>query len=203
MKYRESGMPDESLWDTFFTPTEILQQMGIGQQVKVLIDVGCGYGTFLVPAAGMVRDKVVGIDIDPAMIDICRQKVRESGLAKIELVHGDIATAETLHNLAKYKGQIDYVTLFNILHCEEPITLLQKAHVLLSPGGRIGVIHWKNENTPRGPSMDIRPTPDMIIAWASQVGFDLDRQIDLPPYHFGLVFQKHEKGAALIRQRQL
>ena len=38
--------------------------------------------------------------------------------------------------------------------------------------------------------MDIRPTPDYIITWAADAGLYLERQVDLPPYHFGLIFRK-------------
>lgn len=29
MKYRDSGMPNEEMWDTFFTPIEIINKMNI------------------------------------------------------------------------------------------------------------------------------------------------------------------------------
>lgn len=45
------------------------------------------------------------------------------------------------------EGKIDYISLFNILHCESPVELLEKVYQLLRIGGRIGVIHWKYEDT--------------------------------------------------------
>ncbi len=47
-------MPDEALWDTFFRPVKILQQLGVDQKVRTLVDIGCGYGTFLIPAGGLL-----------------------------------------------------------------------------------------------------------------------------------------------------
>ena len=70
------------------------------------------------------------------------------------------------------------------------IELLKAAYHLISRKGRIGVIHWKYENTPRGPSMDIRPNPDKIREWAADVGLYFEKQVDLKPYHYGLVFHK-------------
>lgn len=64
MKYRESGMPNEDMWDTFFTPIEILNKMNINNKVNTLINIGCGYGTFLLPMAELVRKKALGIDVD-------------------------------------------------------------------------------------------------------------------------------------------
>ncbi|MCW2276981.1 class I SAM-dependent methyltransferase [Heliophilum fasciatum] len=189
-KYRESGMPDEQTWNTFFHPTEIIQKIGIGEQVKTLLDIGCGYGTFLLPIAEIVSQKVIGIDIDDQILNICKDKIKGRTDEKILLVHGDISADATRKALEEYKDKIDYITLFNILHCEEPMALLKNAFDLLSDYGRIGVIHWKYEKTPRGPSMDIRPTPTMIIDWAAKTGFTLEKQVELPPYHYGLVFIK-------------
>ena len=190
MKYRESGMPSEEMWDTFFNPTEILDKMGIDKQIRTLIDVGCGYGTFLFPIAELVSEKVIGIDIDDEMIEACRNRINDCNMAKIELVHGDISTEDTIKALEKHKGEIDYITLFNILHCEEPINLLKNVYNILNIYGRIGITHWKYEKTPRGPSMEIRPKPEIIINWAVKIGFILERQVELPPYHYGLVFIK-------------
>lgn len=190
MKYRESGMPNEKMWNTFFTPVEILNKMNINNQIKILIDIGCGYGTFLLPMAKLIGKKAIGIDIDDEMIKVCRNKVKEYNIENIDLMKGDISTDETLNKLKKYIGEIDYISLFNILHCEEPTNLLENIYNLLNDNGRIGVIHWKYEKTPRGPSMEIRPKPEMIINWAIKIGFKLEKQVELLPYHYGLIFKK-------------
>jgi len=190
MKYRESGMPSEELWDAFFTPTDILKEMDVNKGIRTLIDVGCGYGTFLLPASNLISGIVVGLDIEKDMINICQKKIHENGIKSLKLIHGDISTEDTQKTLEKYKGKIDYITLFNILHCEEPIVLLKNSYGILNKNGKIGVIHWKNEETPRGPSMEIRPKPEMIVDWAAKTGFSLVKQVELPPYHFGLVFIK-------------
>lgn len=187
MKYRESGMPSEQIWSTFFNPNEVLGKMGINKQVNILIDIGCGYGTFLFPAAAVVS-QAVGIDIDPEMIKVCREKLKN--LSNVKLVLGDICREEISEIIGKYRGRADYITLFNLLHCEEPLVLLHKAYDFLMMNGKLGVIHWNYEKTPRGPSLDIRPRPQTIIDWATQAGFTLLKQLDLLPYHFGLVFKK-------------
>ena len=190
MKYRESGMPQESLWDSFFDVSQTLEKMNISKDTRVLIDIGCGYGTFLLPVANYIDGIAVGIDIDQEMIKICREKAASQNIKNIDLMQGDITDKAVLKTLEKYKQKIDYISLFNILHCEEPVKLLETIHNILNIGGRIGIIHWKYEETPRGPSMEIRPKPEDIIEWTTKVGFDLEKQVDLPPYHYGLVFVK-------------
>lgn len=190
MKYRESGMPNEDLWQTFFNPIDILKQLDVDENIKTLIDIGCGYGTFLLPAAEIVRKNVIGIDIDESMIEVCKGKLQGSNISNIHLINGDISTENTTKELIKYKDEVDYITLFNILHCEKPIELLKSVYNVLNKNGKIGVIHWRNEETPRGPSMEIRPKPEAIIKWALEAGFTLQKQINIQPYHFGLVFIK-------------
>lgn len=190
MKFRNSGMPDEQVWSAFFDPSGVLRQMGVTGSIRTLIDIGCGYGTFMIPASQIITGQVVGIDIECEMIDTCAQKLPEQGIKNVELLCGDISAEATLKSLAKFKGTVDYVTLFNILHCEHPQELLKNVYDLLDIGGKTGVIHWIYGQTPRGPSMEIRPKPEAIIEWAGKTGFALAKKIDLPPYHFGLIFQK-------------
>jgi SAM-dependent methyltransferase len=190
MKYRESGMPDEQLWNTFFNPEQILKQLGIDKKINTLIDIGCGYGTFLIPASRLIGGTAIGIDIEPQMIVSCKKKVHEQHLKNIVLLCGDISSSNVVKSLEQYEETIDYVTLFNILHCEQPLNLLRHVSRLLNHHGKVGVIHWKDEETPRGPSMDIRPTPEIISEWATKVGLSHKKYVELPPYHFGLIFTK-------------
>lgn len=79
--------------------------------------------------------------------------------------------------------------LFNILHTEKPVELLNEAFRILKHGGKVGIIHWKYSNaTPRGPSLEIRPKPEQCGKWLVEAGFKLHKtNIDLPPYHYGIV----------------
>jgi len=82
--------------------------------------------------------------------------------------------------------------LLNILHVEEPLTLLREAYCNLSDGGLLGIIHWNHdENTPRGPPLSMRPRPEQCRSWAEAAGFRMaDGILDLPPYHYGLVLRR-------------
>jgi len=190
MKYRDSGMPKEEMWDTFFSPDEILSKMEITDNINLLLDIGCGYGTFIIPVSKIIKEKVIGVDIDKEMIDICRKKITDEKIQNIDLLNIDISSEESYDFFGKYNEKIDYISLFNILHCEEPVKLLKCVYKLLNKNGKIGIIHWKYEKTPRGPVMEIRPKPEQIIEWADISGFKIIKKVDLPPYHFGLIFNK-------------
>jgi ubiquinone/menaquinone biosynthesis C-methylase UbiE len=188
MKTRESGMPDEEWWETFFDPDFILDSLGLDQTYRAVVDMGCGYGTFAISAARRVNGMVHALDIEPEMVEACQEKAKEAGVNNINCVERDFVTYGTClpDNCA------DFVMLFNILHAEDPVNLLKEAHRILVPGGKVGVIHWNYDpTTPRGPSMDIRPKPEQCQEWVRAAGFQLIRPlIDLPPYHYGMVGQK-------------
>lgn len=189
MKYRDSGMPESEMWETFFDPIDVITKMQINNSVNSYLDIGCGYGTFLFPASDIVQ-KTIGFDIDINMIDYCENIKKHLSIENVDLILGDISSENKIHPLDQFNNSIDYVSLFNILHCEEPVNLLVVARNLLNENGKIGVIHWQYKETPRGPAMEIRPKPEQIIEWAKIAKLNLESRIDLPPYHYGLIFKK-------------
>jgi SAM-dependent methyltransferase len=185
MKTRESGMPDEAMWSGFFDPDRALSLLGLTPDVPAVADLGCGYGTFTIPAARRVRGVVHAFDIDPGMIETTRRKADEARLDNVRLHLRDFAS----DGVDLPEASVGYVMLFNILHAEDPGRLLREAHRILAPGGTVGVIHWNPDPaTPRGPSMDIRPRPEDCRGWMTEARFRVaaDR-VDLPPYHYGMV----------------
>lgn len=162
MRYRQSGMPVEDMWDSFFSPKDILDQLEVNETVTNYMEIGCGYGTFLFPASDLVSNRAIGIDIDSGMIDVCKTKILQQRRTNIELMLGDFTEYGTQHKLSAFKP-IDFVGLFNILHCENPINLLHAVYNVIAFNGKLGVIHWNHEQTPRGPTLDIRPKRESII----------------------------------------
>lgn len=186
-------MPEEDRWVSFFDPDFILDELGLNQSCQCVVDVGCGYGTFSIPAARRISGTVYAIDIDPKMISVCQAKIVEAGVSNVICRLSDFVVDGT----GLPDRSADFVMLFNILHAENPIDLLKEAYRILVPGGKVGVIHWNYDpSTPRGPSMDIRPRPEQCRAWVQTVGFELLKQkIDFPPYHYGMIGLKSGANA--------
>ncbi len=188
MKTRESGMPAEEMWQTFFRPTETLQALGLRRNMANVVDFGCGYGTFTIPAAQLIDGTVHAFDIEPDMIEVTRRKAERTGLTNIKLYLRDFVAEGS--GLAD--ASVDYVMLYNILHAEDPARLLSESFRILREGGTVGIMHWNYDPaTPRGPSMNIRPKPEQCAHWAAAAGFVISTlRIDLPPYHYGIVARK-------------
>jgi len=184
MKVRDSGMPDKTLWESFFEPREVLRLLAFPPAGDV-VDFGCGYGTFTLAAARLTTGTVYGIDIDPEMVRVTAMTAREAALHNVRAIERDfVSTGSGLP-----AETCSYAMLFNILHAEDPMGLLKAAHEVLSPGGLVAVVHWiADPATPRGPALEIRPTPQQCQQWIKAAGFDLvSPVVSLPPYHFGLV----------------
>ncbi len=187
MKIRESGMPDQDIWDKFFDPKKILATLGLSKQTNDVAEFGCGYGTFTIPAAKIIKGKIYALDIEPDMIRMANEEAGRQGLSNVRTILCDF--------MAKGSGlpdaSVDYAMLFNILHLENPTTLLREAWRILKIGAKVGIIHWNYDPvTPRGPSMDIRPKPEDCIKCAESVGFSGAVRYDLKPYHYGIVLIK-------------
>ena len=177
-------MPDESYWESLFDVPLILERLGIWR-FRDIVELGCGYGTFTLPIARAINGTLFTFDVDPAMLArtaertaamrvVCRQRdVMESGFGVCA----------------------DAVLLFNILHCHDPVQLLRHARDALKARGEVLVIHWLYGETPRGPSLEFRPRPGQIIAWARDAGLEpIGETIDLPPWHYGLRFRDQSES---------
>jgi SAM-dependent methyltransferase len=187
MKIRDSGMPDKGMWEGFFSPSKILETLGFNGGVGDVVEFGCGYGTFTIPAAKMISGKLFALDIETEMVEATKNEVAKDQIKNLEVIVRDFVIEGT----GLKTESVDYAMLFNILHLEDPVSLLSEANRILRKGGRVGIIHWNYDPaTPRGPSMDIRPKPEDCMKWAEKAGFHSPQRYDLKPHHYGMVLIK-------------
>lgn len=191
MKGRESGMPDEAYWASFFEPLGILDKLLVTPGGSYnLVEFGCGYGTFSLPAAKRTHGTVTALDIEPLMVEMVAERAKAEGLLNVRVELRDFVEQGT----GVPDGSQGHAMVFNLLHIEEPLTLLREVFRTLQPGGIVSVIHWRSDiETPRGPPLAIRPKPEQCAAWLSSAGFDSVVHVDLgesAPYHFGLLARR-------------
>jgi ubiquinone/menaquinone biosynthesis C-methylase UbiE len=188
LKVRDSGMPAENVWESFFNVDKILHELQINSDINDLAEIGCGYGTFTLPSAKKISGNLFAFDIEEEMLDIVKQILYNESVRNVILEHRDILTKTT--GLAD--NSVDYVMLFNILHHESPIDFLDEAHRILKPNGKVGILHWRSDvETPRGPHLTIRPRPDQILLLIDKEKFSLLKgPAVIEPYHFGLMLSK-------------
>lgn len=188
MKGRESGMPEEAYWATFFDPEAVLDRLLVLEAAPGhIVEFGCGFGTFTLPAARRTAGIVTALDIEPEMVEAVRQKAEAGACDNIRVARRDfVADGSGLDS-----GSQAHAMIFNLLHLENPVVLLREAHRVLGAGGSLSVIHWRSDiATPRGPSLAIRPTPEQCRDWMAAAGFHAIQAVNLEiccPYHFGLL----------------
>lgn len=189
-----TAMPDRDWWAALWPdPPGVLQALGIAPGMTVL-DLCCGDGYFTAPLAGLVAGRVYALDLDPAMLEQARAAVAQSG----GTVKGWLCA--DARDLADHVSEpLDFVLIANTFHGVPDQTALAAAvAAALKPGGRFAIVNWhprpREETTvldaPRGPRTDMRMAPDGVCAAVEPGGFRLDDVIDLPPYHYGAIFEK-------------
>jgi ubiquinone/menaquinone biosynthesis C-methylase UbiE len=188
MKGRESGMPEEARWQSFFDADCIVEKLECTKDRKENIaEFGCGYGTFTFPVAKRTSGLVHTFDIEPESVTHVRRKAQSGGLLNVRAEVRDFIA----HGTGLPAESVEHAMVYNLLHIEEPVRLLEEAYRILKPGGMLSIIHWKYDvTTPRGPSMDIRPRPEQCRAWAEAARFVFLRSQDLSEccqYHYGLL----------------
>ncbi len=187
MKVRDSGMPEKDMWENFFNPDEVLTKLGLDNKINNVAEFGCGYGTFTIPAAKVIKGEIFAFDIEPNMIEMTQRRAIEQGLNNVKTILRDfVRDGSGLED-----ESVDFVMLFNILHAENPNKLLREAYRILKPESILAIIHWNYDpKTPRGPAMEIRPKSEQCIEWAEDAGFYNSKKYKIAPYHYGIVLRK-------------
>jgi SAM-dependent methyltransferase len=157
---------------------------------RSLIDLGTGPGLIALgfaPFAG----KVVGVDPEPAMLELARQAVALAG-RPVVLIEG---TAETL---PPDIGPFDVVTIGRALHWMDPAPTRKILDRLVAPGGAILVCASSTARDAENPWAEIYDA--IRRRW---VGGDAARRsrVDLPAFFAGTRFAVGRRIAVRTRHR--
>ena len=128
--------------DLLYPREKILAEAGIVEG-DVVLDFGCGPGSYTIPAAEMVGKggKVYAIDIHPLAIESVSKRAAKRNLK-------NITTKKTGRATGLPDGAVDIVLLYDILHhLEKPREILAELARVLKPEGVLSVSdhHLKEE----------------------------------------------------------
>ena len=188
-------MPTAGWWEALWPdPAGVLAAVGVKSGMDV-IDLCSGDGWFTLQIA-KIASRVVAIDIEPNLLEVARQRLLESGVTNCEFVAGD---AYELVELAPRPA--DFVFMANAFHgVPDGLRLARAVREILKPGAHFAVINWHQrprEETmvlgePRGPKTELRMSPQQTIEAIEPSGLKLAKLVEVPPYHYGVVFQRSE-----------
>jgi ubiquinone/menaquinone biosynthesis C-methylase UbiE len=190
---RESGMPILEQWESYFDADEVVRKLSQHGQRDKCVEFGCGYGTFTLSVAGLDDvQQIASFDIDDEMLKTTAQRLGERAIAKVTLGERDFLA----DGCGLPDSWADWGMIFNLLHIEASLDLLAEAHRVIRPGGTLAIMHWRRDiQTPRGPSMAIRPSRDQCQSWAEQAGFQFESAptFERNPWHWGLKMSRPAK----------
>jgi len=194
--FENTGQPDWDWWGRLWpAPGETLRKLGL-ESGDALAEVGCGNGYFALPAERIADPApVYACDLDESLLAECSTLADRQGVDNVAPVHGD---ARRLSD--HLPERVDVVLLANAFHgVDDRDALVREVEASLRPGGRFVVVNWEDrpreETTvggePRGPPTDLRVSAEETEAAVRAAGdLSLERRVDLPPYHYGLAFER-------------
>lgn len=187
-----TAMPDPDWWHALWPdPLGTVHALGIHSGMAVL-DLCCGDGYFTAAIAECVGQyPVYGVDLDETMLIAANTTCAE--FPQCQWIQGDAMQLKAL-----LPRTVDYCLMANTFHgVPNQTALASSVAEILKPGGFFTVVNWHvlpREETPvlgqaRGPRNELRMTPEQVRAAVEPAGYRLHQLVDLPPYHYGAIFQ--------------
>ena len=191
--FQGTEMPNAGWWEALWPdPAGVLAAIGIRREMEV-IDLCSGDGWFTLQIAKIARH-VIAIDIDAALLELARIRLREGAVSNCDFRAGDA------YQLATLAGHlVDFVFLANVFHgVPDRPRLARAVGEALKPGGRFAIVNWHQrprEETrvlgePRGPKTALRLSPTQTIDAVVAGGLKSVGVLEVPPYHYAALFER-------------
>ena len=194
-RFQNTKQPDWGWWGRLWpAPGETLRDLGLAAGDSV-VEIGCGNGYFAIPSAHIVAPATVyALDLDAALLAELDTLADQQAIENLVTVEGDA------RNLTDHLSDpVDVALLANTCHgIENADPIVTAVEDSLSDDGRFVVINWVDRpreattvaDEPRGPPTDLRLSPEETRAMVEGASdLTLTRQVDIPPYHYALVFE--------------
>jgi SAM-dependent methyltransferase len=194
--FQNTGQPDWEWWGRLWpTPEATLRTIGL-ERGDVVAEACCGNGYFALPAARIVDPATVyAIDVDEDLLAELEDLTSLQALENVAGVHADARELATA-----LPEPVDVVLNANTFHGVDDATgFVDDARAALADDGRFVVVNWHDQprsqttinGVARGPPTELRCSPaDTEAVVADAGGFDVRERVELPPYHYAVVFEK-------------
>ena len=166
-------------------PDQALQAIGI-RRGMIVADIGAGSGVMTFKMAKLVGPpgKVYAEDIQPAMLDILRERAEHDKITNVQTVLG------TASDPKLPAAAIDLILLVDVYHeFSQPQAMLDRMREALKPGGRLVLLEYRKED----PTVPILPDHKMSVsevkAEVEPEGFQFDQVIEVLPRQHIIIFR--------------
>jgi ubiquinone/menaquinone biosynthesis C-methylase UbiE len=171
-------------------PDRMLSALDI-KKGSVVADIGAGVGYHVWRLAEIVgpTGKVIGEDIQDAMIRLLKKNIDDRKLKNVEIVLGT-PTDPKLPAKA-----LDLVLMVDVYHeFSEPATMMKHIQNALKPDGRVVLVEFRKED----PRVPIQPLHKMSVeevrSELEPLGFKFQRAIEFLPWQHILIFTVISRG---------
>jgi ubiquinone/menaquinone biosynthesis C-methylase UbiE len=185
-KHEHKGRSSREMLDA----RKILKDIGLKSGDQFL-DAGCGDGYFSEAAAEVVGPggRVYAFDVDGDGIGRLQKEIAEKKLANIEARIADVSRLLPLAD-----ESVDVVFISNVLHGlvanGEWERALKEVARVIKPHGKLAIVEFKKNETPLGPPLSIRLSPEEVEMLAKSYGFSKVAVKEAGPYHYSIILEK-------------
>jgi ubiquinone/menaquinone biosynthesis C-methylase UbiE len=166
----------------------LLANLGVKTGMTVC-DMGCGNGFYSVPIAKMVgpKGKVLGVDIQPEMLELLKKRGKEQQVDNITPILG------TLWDPKLPEGKVDLILCVDVYHeFSHPVQMLAAMREALAPDGLVALVEFRAED----PNVPIKPehkmTKTQILKEWPKNGFKLVKEFEGLPWQHLMFFGRDE-----------
>ena len=141
----------------------LLRDAGLFTGMKVL-DIGSGAGDVALAAAELVgsEGEVLGVDMNPEILETARTRAQAAGLANVQFVAGDAQTLDLPNDFDALIGRLV------LMYLPDPVATLKQLATRLRPGGIIAFqeVEFSTYSSIARPET---PTMNQLAEWGVEV----------------------------------
>ena len=160
----------------------ICSKLALREGERVL-DVGCGWGSFVIHAAANHGVRAAGITLSPAQAELARKRVAEAGLE--DRVEIRVADYRDLGAMGEHYDAIASIGMVEHVGANQIDLYAAQLAALLEPGGRLlnhGIARLRHGEAEAGPFSERYVFPDAAPLHVSRVTLALERA-GIEPLH--------------------
>ncbi len=170
--------------------TNVFELINLEKGMSVA-DLGCGNLGFFTFAAAKIVNKsgvVYAVDILKSALTAVESKAKELGLNNVKTVWSNL---EVVGAAKIPDNSIDVAFLHNVLfQSDKDDLVMQEAYRLLKTGAKLMVVDWIKNETPFGPPLNDRLTPEQVKTYGIEAKLKVLQEFSAGPYHYGIIFVK-------------
>jgi SAM-dependent methyltransferase len=175
-------------------PAKLLDALKL-QAGDVVADLGAGSGYFTFRLAERVgpKGKVLAVDIQPEMLDLIRQRMKERAVTNVEPILG------TRTDPRLPAGSVDLILMVDVYHeFSHPWEMTRAMVKALKPGGRLVFVEYRLEDPKVPIKLLHKMSEKQVLKEMEPHPLRWDKTIDILPRQHIIVFHKkteEDKGA--------